>query len=455
MKRITMKLSNSAKKDNSRLYFRLKDGKNIDLFYRSNIALSRDQMGYFDREGNLRSDIKGYDRNIVERVEEEIAIIHTAYCSVRRRYLEINSSNLSMEISRIRETISEAPIEMKRKDILSIFINFIEDSYKDSIIGVSRYKHYKSLYTKLERFFKIKGISNMNPEDFSENDLMEFRDFLANEYKYVKTNPKVYAKLKQTAIPTKPKGINALVSDMKMLQTFFNDLVNRSLIERNPYTKLGRERKKVVMKTLYDAPFYLRSSEFFKVKDAEISDSLENARDAFVLQCMLGCRISDFRNLTTDNLDVSEEGIPYLRYLPQKTRKSISGNIEVMTPLLPSALEIIRKTGFKFPSIRKVYGSGGYNELIRTLLRQCGIDRKVAVFDKERDENKYVPICDIAGSKLCRKTFVDMMAKVQINIYAAGLHREGSSAVNRYTALELRDRYILMCTAFDEQPTSI
>jgi hypothetical protein len=41
-----------------------------------------------------------------------------------------------------------------------------------------------------------------------------------------------------------------------------------------------------------------------------------------------------------------------------------------------------------------------------------------------------------------------MLTKVQINYYAAGLHREGSGAVFRYTSLELADRFALLNAAF-------
>jgi len=41
-----------------------------------------------------------------------------------------------------------------------------------------------------------------------------------------------------------------------------------------------------------------------------------------------------------------------------------------------------------------------------------------------------------------------MLNKVQINYYAAGLHRAGSDAVFRYTSLELADRFALLNAAF-------
>ena len=37
------------------------------------------------------------------------------------------------------------------------------------------------------------------------------------------------------------------------------------------------------------------------------------------------------------------------------------------------------------------------------------------------------------------------------DLYAAGLHRLGSKAVQRYTMLELKGRFALMCAAFGEE----
>ena len=100
----------------------------------------------------------------------------------------------------------------------------------------------------------------------------------------------------------------------------------------------------------------------------------------------------------------------------------------------------------KYPS-----GKSGYNKKIKQLLKEAGIDRKVTEFDEVEGVNKYVPICETSSSKLARSTHVDMMNKVQINIYAAGLHRRGSSAVTHYTMLELADRFKLMNLAFDQE----
>ncbi len=43
------------------------------------------------------------------------------------------------------------------------------------------------------------------------------------------------------------------------------------------------------------------------------------------------------------------------------------------------------------------------------------------------------------------------MAKYQIDLYAAGLHRRGSKAVERYTNMEIRDDFALRNIAFRQK----
>jgi hypothetical protein len=124
---------------------------------------------------------------------------------------------------------------------------------------------------------------------------------------------------------------------------------------------------------------------------------------------------------------------------------------EVETPVMKYALQIIKKWNFNFPILKYVTGKSGYNAKIKRLLEYCQIDRACKVFDDSKRDNVYRPLYEFGSSKLCRKTHVDIMNKVQVNLYAAGLHKVGSLAVNRYTKMEMPDRFRLMCTAF-EQP---
>jgi hypothetical protein len=149
-----------------------------------------------------------------------------------------------------------------------------------------------------------------------------------------------------------------------------------------------------------------------------------------------------------EKVAVSEEGIPYVHYIPSKTSRV--SKREVLTPLIRPAWEIIQRTRFGFNGHNPNYEKQLYNKALRRLLAFCGIDRPVCLYDPEVGDNVYRPLYEVASSKLARKTHVDMLNKVQINYYAAGLHREGSKAVFRYTSLELADRFALLNAAFGE-----
>ena len=201
---------------------------------------------------------------------------------------------------------------------------------------------------------------------------------------------------------------------------------------------------------MYDAPIFLKADELRRVMQTAVPPELQQTKDIFVLNCALGCRISDLKRLTMDKVAISEEGIPYVHYIPSKTARLLAMNQEIQTPLITSALEIVQRTRLAFNGHNPKYEKQVYNKNLRRLLEYCGIDRRVCLYDSERGDNIYKPLYEVASSKLARKTHVDMLTKVQINYYAAGLHREGSGAVFRYTSLELKDRYTLLLAAFGE-----
>lgn len=236
-----------------------------------------------------------------------------------------------------------------------------------------------------------------------------------------------------------------------MLQAFYTELEDRDEIDVSPFRKLGRNRRKVVMKESYDQPIYLLQEEFLTVMKTEVPETLQETKDVFLLQCAFGSRIEDFKSLNMDKIGVNIDGIPYIHYLPQKTLRNNEHKEEIEIPIMKYALEIIKKWEFRFPILKYVTGKSGYNVKIRKLLEYCKIDRDVKIFDKDSASNIYKPLYTMGSSKLCRKTHLDMLTKVQVNMYISGHHKEGSNAVKHYSSLSLKDRFILMCAAY-EQP---
>lgn len=127
-----------------------------------------------------------------------------------------------------------------------------------------------------------------------------------------------------------------------------------------------------------------------------------------------------------DKISVSPEGIPYIHYIPSKTTGSQTTNAEIKTPIIRLAYDIIMRTKFNLGIWMKPSSLATYNDTVRELIKFCGIDRKVTTYDVEKHDNINIPL------------------------YEAGLHRQGSDAVHHYTRMEMKDHFALMNIAFGQ-----
>lgn len=327
-------------------------------------------------------------------------------------------------------------------------LRFINEAHRDGVMGDNRYAVALSKARKLYRFLKINGQISMPVRKFNTDMVMQFRQFAYDEYRFVPMYPELYPRGAGHRPPQKRLRDTTVVHDLKLLQAFFAELEITGEILCSPFRRISVANRRHIMHVMYDAPVFLRAEELRRVMTTDVPESLQWAKDLFVLNCAIGCRISDLLRLTLDKVAVSEEGIPYIHYIPSKTSKTQSINYEVMTPLIEPAMEIINRTHLQLMGPNLKYGKQRYNSALRQLLSYCGIVRQVSLFCPEVGDNIYKPVCEVATSKLARKTHIDMLNKVQINYYAAGLHQAGSDAVFRYTSLELADKYELLKLAF-------
>lgn len=453
MERITLRVRTKKKEGTVPLMFRLRDTSGIDIYYKSDIAADVKQLDKFELDGTPKKKFTTVDKALAESIKNRKDIVSQAYANMKSQGLDITSEVLQVEVEKLLNPV--VAVRIDKQTLIQRYNKYAKDAERDGIIGAARQKHILVVGAKLERFLKINGISDIVPDEFTADTLMEFRNFIFDEYKYVGKYKRLYKNIKSQNLPTERTSSNTVVSQLKMLQTFFNVLDDAGEINKSPFRKLGTERRRAVMKTQYDDPIFLRAEELQKIREAKLPKSLEEARNAFVVQCALGCRIGDFQNFNMEKVAVSEDGIPYVHYIPHKTAKEQVSNTELCTPIVRYAFDIIKRTDFHFKCLKNINGTTGYNAKIRAILQICKINRKVAHYDESQKENVYLPLYEAGSSKLARKTHVDMMNKVQIDKYAAGLHKIGSGAVDRYTSLELKDRFILMNLAFGQKPYKV
>ncbi len=444
MERVTLYTRTKKESGNVKLRFRLREGK-VDLFYSSDIVADIRTLGKFNEDGTLRPRVQIYDKDLHEKILRCIGAGKQAYSDMRENGISPTSTKWTEGIENILR-----PQQTHAATLTEEFSDFIDRMERDGIIGWRRVDYYEVLLRELERYLIIKGESNMTVERFDTQAIRDFRDFLQTEHQYVEKWIDLYKNLKRTNVPHQPRRQNTVAAKMKALKCFFSDIVDSGKLSKSPFDSLGKG-KTAILRCRYDAPVCLNKEEYETVKNCEVPDRLRETKDAFLLQCALGCRISDFKVMGMKNVGVGN-GIAFVHYLPQKTKNSQIDNKEIVTPIIRSALEIVKRYNFSFEILKNVSGCVGYNARIVELLKLAGIDRQCAVYDEEKGVNDYVPLWQLGCSKLARKTHVDRMAKVQIDIYKSGLHKQGSKAAQRYVEdLTLREKLDLMNLAFSEE----
>lgn len=447
-------------KGNIRLRFRLQDTergvdaahpKGIDLYHKSDIFVDVErEWSRLNPDGTIKDGVPAkYKQMVGPKSNEILAEIEV----IKRVYATIKEANLIVDSKQFHKMIEDEkhPERAERSEdetLLGRFRQFYEQ-YKDNSPLV--FRDYKVIDGKLERYLKITKREVMLPKEFSVRDLEDFHRFMVDEYKYV-TKPEyrqLYECMTSRNIPKQPRSQNTVATEIKKLRTFFKwYAAQHDDYGKTPFERMSDTRRKELTNEDYAAAVCLTKDEFLKVLNMDVPPTLQETKDVFLLQCNFGARIEDFRKRSMEDVMVDANGIPYLRYLPHKTLKKSKDDIE--TPILRYSLDIIKKYRFNFPILKYITGHNGYNHRIKELLKYCGIDRGCKVYNADNEANDVVPLWERASSKLCRKTFVDMMVKAQIDEYAAGLHKRGSEAVKHYTNMTLQDRFKLMCFAFDQ-----
>ena len=434
--------------------YRLRDGRKTQICHTSDIVCDLKELKQFQPNGETITRKKVYNINLSNSLKREYDIMKAAYAKMCNEGLDITTEVFEREIAAIKTPV--LAVRKEQSGIIQSFRKYADDANRNGILGDNRHKHIIVVSDKLERFLLIRGISAITAEEFTIDHLLDFREFLFDEYKYVTEYPSLYSEVKPQNKPSARLSMNTVTSQLKMFQTFFTELENRDIINKSPFRKLGKVSKKAIMKTRYDNPVFLRKEEFQKLLTAKkVPATLQDTLDAFLVQCAFGCRISDYQRMDMSIVSVSDEGIPYVHYIPRKTADAQEDNTELKTPIVRFAFDIIKRTKFQFPVLKNVSGAVGYNNRIKTLMQHFNIDRKVEQYDEQTKENKYVELYKVASSKLARKTHIDLMNKVQVDMYAAGLHKEGSSAVKHYTNMELKDRFALMNAAFGQKSYTV
>lgn len=186
-----------------------------------------------------------------------------------------------------------------------------------------RFEFYKQIYTDKNYKITLSGID--------ENFLIEFCDFIFNEYKLAgnKRYEKIYEEdQKHNYKILVRRGNNTMARYFKRVSTLWKWFMKRKLVHHDPFEDF------TIDSTHDGTPYYITTQERDKIYNTDLAAvwnrmddeerhkacpagyscvticRLIQMRDIFVFQCMVGCRVGDLVNFTPANI-VSVSTMPY------------------------------------------------------------------------------------------------------------------------------------------------
>lgn len=438
MPRTTIFIQTKKTSGKVKVRFRLTDGRAVQLYHKSEIEADLTDLLKFEIDGTPKKRAN-FNRDLHNDIKARMSLLETVYNEGVKKGKVFTKDNFDRSVD---EALYPDKYKTQEEERLLIprFIHYIDSN----TFGAVRTREYKVVVRQLDRFFKVRNLKDVTIDQLTPDMIFDIHDFFKNEYEYAKKQKyaSVYEGMQERNFPKRPAMQNTVMTKMKQLKAFYAALEESDEISISPFRKLGRTRRIEMLREVTNAPIALTLDEVKTIISADVPSTLQDTKDAFLLQIALGCRISDFKAMDMSCIRV-EDGIPYVAYFSHKT------GMRTNTPLVRFAFDIIKRTNFKLPVLKYVSGKSGYNVKIKELLRYCGINREV---ETGREDSKvlYAPVYEVASSKTGRKTNVTLCSDAQIDKAIMGLHEKGSSAIKNYDAESLMRKFKIISFAFRE-----
>lgn len=423
----------TGKKDKeANIRFRLSDGRNVQLFHKSELMVLPTLWDEKREQYKAKSVIK---------TEERIRL-NTAIAERKKLLLSLYADTPSITSDRLEQLIDEQihPEKYQKQgdDFFSIMETYLqkkklsevrEKNFRVLVRALQRYELFVSAYERKEFKLELDKVNSETIEDIES--------FLRNEHNLYNEYPDIYKEVpaivntKRKTIKPQPRGNNTICALFNKLRAFYNWCNQQGITDNRPF-----ERYNGITTEKYGTPFYLTLDERNLIADFDLSarPQLAIQRDIFIFQCLIGCRVSDLLKITPENI-INEA----VEYIPHKTKDERP--VVVRVPLNERAKALIDKykgadsKGKLFPFI----SAQKYNDDIKDIFRLCGITRLVTVLNPTTGKEEKKPINEVASSHMARRTFVgNLYKKVKDPNLVGSLsgHREGSKAFARYREID-------------------
>lgn len=414
--------------DRANVRFRLRDGRDIQLFHASELEINPSDWDVTRQEikAKVLYDAQkraAFNKAVADRKNMMLELYNAAPIKegLTSEWLELEiDKRLHPEryiVEEHRQTFFEAYEEFVEKRKLS---DWRIRAIRVVIRALRRYELY-ARRTVDSRFV-------LDFDTITPLVLRDFEEFLRNEHTFCGQYPDIYEAVPESRTP-QPRGQNTINGILTKLRTFFIWANDVGKTTNNPF------RNYAVEECIYGTPYYISIDERNKIYRTNLArhPQLATQRDIFVFQCLIGCRVGDLYKLTRDNLIGGA-----VEYIPRKTKDGHP--VTVRVPLNATAREILtRYADWAGSGLFPLIAEQQYNRAIKRIFLAAGLKRKVTILNSLTREPEQRPIWEVASSHLARRAFVGNLYK-QVKdpnlVGALSGHKEGSRAFARYRDID-------------------
>lgn len=393
--------TSTKKVDKVNVRFRLRDGRLVDLFHKSDIEVNPDVWDADKQAIKARviydeTERTTFNKSITDRKD----LILKAY-SVAESKDNLTSDWLESEIDKLLHPEKYKPIDEKPTTLFQYLDKFIEsapqrkDKATGRLLSYNNIQQYRATQKHLLAFADIKRKKDFEFHQINQKFYSDFVDYLQSEIPETDSkgntitddegNPKL---LKESFTA------NSVGKHIRVLKLILNEATREGINTSTAYNNFH-------VLTEETDTVYLNETELNQIKEADFSKTpyLDRVRDWFLLLAWTGSRFSDLEKVS--KTDIRDNTITFRQ---QKT------NTKVIIPLHPVVLEILTKYNFNLP---EPISNQRFNEYIKEVVKSSGIDSTETITRTVGGtlQNESKPKYQLVSSHTGRRSFCTNMYK--------------------------------------------
>lgn len=324
--------------------FRLRDGRTMQLFYKSEITVKSSDWDSSTQAIKAKVLFDNQKRAEFNKSINELKALIVELYNAQPIKDTLTSEWLEDAIDRKLNPIkykSEEPEEEQPLKVIEFVDNFVSTAHlrKDKQTGRFLSPNTKKQYVTTAKHLKEFAAKNKKKDfEFFEIDqkfYTNFVEYLQREIQAVDENGQpVFNEDKTPKLSKQNFSQNSVGKYIRALKVMLNEATRSGINTQTAYNEFHVFNEDV-------DNVYLDEKELLILKNADLKKTphLERVRDWFLLLAWTGCRFSDLEKISRTDI---KDG--FITFRQQKT------NTKVTIPLHPVVLEILEKYNFEMPN---------------------------------------------------------------------------------------------------------